>query len=219
MHFDRWWNPAIERQAEDRTHRIGQTKNVFVTRLICQDTIEERIERLLTRKQSLFEEVIDELADVNLERILSEEELFALFDLTPPKRSGRPGAEQVRSQPGSATTESDTDSNTNNSPSEFPDHPLEKFHGTEVTREIPSVEMPYYDVSAQKLQINVKRDIDLVELLQDTFSDLDESEIEDLLDDGRVTIRGETAFYGWKAYQGESVEIQVMNRGRPPLRN
>jgi len=86
LHFDRWWNPAVERQAEDRTHRIGQLKTVFVTRLICQDTIEERIEQLLERKKILFEEVVDELADVTLERVLSEEALFSLFGLSPPRR-------------------------------------------------------------------------------------------------------------------------------------
>lgn len=86
LHFDRWWNPAVERQAEDRTHRIGQNKTVFVTRLICQGTIEERIERLLEQKKILFREVVDELADVNLERVLSEEELFGLFGLKPPRQ-------------------------------------------------------------------------------------------------------------------------------------
>jgi superfamily II DNA or RNA helicase len=93
LHFDRWWNPAVERQAEDRTHRIGQLKTVFVTRLICQDTIEERIEQLLERKKILFQEVIDELADVRLERVLSEEELFSLFGLTPPRRAREGRAE------------------------------------------------------------------------------------------------------------------------------
>lgn len=86
LHYDRWWNPAVERQAEDRTHRIGQLRNVFVTRLICTNTIEERIEKLLERKKMLFQEVVDELADVRLERVLSEEELFGLFNLTPPVR-------------------------------------------------------------------------------------------------------------------------------------
>ena len=87
LHYDRWWNPAVERQAEDRTHRIGQLRTVFVTRLICNNTIEERIEKLLERKKMLFQEVVDELADVRLERVLSEEELFGLFNLTPPIRS------------------------------------------------------------------------------------------------------------------------------------
>ncbi|MGH7812964.1 MAG: DEAD/DEAH box helicase [Candidatus Binataceae bacterium] len=86
VHFDRWWNPAVERQAEDRTHRIGQLKTVFVTRFICKDTIEEKIERILERKRILFNDVIDELADVNLERTFSEEELFGLFGLSPPRR-------------------------------------------------------------------------------------------------------------------------------------
>ncbi|MGQ9588588.1 MAG: DEAD/DEAH box helicase [Thermoplasmata archaeon] len=105
LHFDRWWNPAVERQAEDRTHRIGQLKTVFVTRLICQDTIEERIEQLLERKKIIFQEVIDELADVSLERVLSEEELFGLFGLTPPRRvREKPpeAAREVAVQPASA---------------------------------------------------------------------------------------------------------------------
>ncbi|MGH7381118.1 MAG: DEAD/DEAH box helicase [Candidatus Methylomirabilales bacterium] len=103
LHFDRWWNPAVERQAEDRAHRIGQGKTVFVTRLICQGTIEERIEQLLERKKVLFHDVVDELADVSLERVLSEEELFGLFGLKPPRRTreetpeGRPEvAERIR---------------------------------------------------------------------------------------------------------------------------
>jgi SNF2 family DNA or RNA helicase len=90
LHFDRWWNPAVEHQAEDRTHRIGQAKTVFVTRLICQGTIEERIENLLERKKILFHDVIDELSDVSLERILSEEELFGLFGLVSPRRQTKP---------------------------------------------------------------------------------------------------------------------------------
>jgi hypothetical protein len=89
LHFDRWWNPAVERQAEDRVHRIGQLRRVFVTRVICEHTIEERIEQLLQKKKLLFQQVVDELADVSLERVLSEEELFGLFNLTPPSRARR----------------------------------------------------------------------------------------------------------------------------------
>lgn len=95
LHFDRWWNPAVEQQAEDRTHRPGQEKKVFVVRLICQGTIEERIETLLERKKILFHDVIDELADVTLERVLSEEELFGLFGLSPPRR----GPEKIPEKP------------------------------------------------------------------------------------------------------------------------
>ncbi|MGC4014673.1 MAG: C-terminal helicase domain-containing protein [Luteolibacter sp.] len=49
---DPWWNPAVEQQAIDRTHRIGQTKNIFAYRLICKDTIEEKMLQLQERKRS-----------------------------------------------------------------------------------------------------------------------------------------------------------------------
>lgn len=55
---DPWWNPAVEQQAIDRTHRIGQTKNIFAYRLICKDTIEEKIMLLQERKLSLVKELI-----------------------------------------------------------------------------------------------------------------------------------------------------------------
>jgi superfamily II DNA or RNA helicase len=102
LHFDRWWNPAVERQAEDRTHRIGQKRAVFVTRLICQETIEEKIERLLEKKKVLFSQVIDELSDVKLEKILSEEELFGLFGLTPPRRAQPEAADKPQRSPNNA---------------------------------------------------------------------------------------------------------------------
>ena len=59
FHFDRWWNPAVEFQAEDRAHRIGQTRAVHVYAYVCRDTIEERIEEVLTDKRALFDNVID----------------------------------------------------------------------------------------------------------------------------------------------------------------
>lgn len=55
---DPWWNPAVEQQAIDRTHRIGQTKNIFAYRLICKDTIEEKILLLQERKLSLVKDLI-----------------------------------------------------------------------------------------------------------------------------------------------------------------
>ena len=58
--LDPWWNPATEAQAVDRTHRIGQTRNVMVYRLIAKDTIEERVLALQARKADLFASVIDE---------------------------------------------------------------------------------------------------------------------------------------------------------------
>ena len=58
FHFDRWWNPAVEQQATDRVHRLGQRKEVFVHSLICVGTLEERIDRLLDSKRELADRVI-----------------------------------------------------------------------------------------------------------------------------------------------------------------
>jgi len=58
IHYDRWWNPAVENQATDRAFRIGQSKNVQVHKLICQGTLEERIDELIERKKSLSEQVV-----------------------------------------------------------------------------------------------------------------------------------------------------------------
>ncbi|HRO43055.1 MAG TPA: DEAD/DEAH box helicase, partial [Flavipsychrobacter sp.] len=55
---DPWWNPAVEQQAIDRTHRIGQTKNIFAYRLICKDTIEEKMLILQDRKRALANELV-----------------------------------------------------------------------------------------------------------------------------------------------------------------
>ncbi|MBV9107473.1 MAG: DEAD/DEAH box helicase [Verrucomicrobia bacterium] len=59
IHFDRWWNPAVENQATDRAFRIGQKKNVMVHKFVCRGTIEERISNLLEEKKSLSEELIE----------------------------------------------------------------------------------------------------------------------------------------------------------------
>ena len=58
IHFDRWWNPAVENQATDRAFRIGQTKNVMVHKLVCQRTIEEKIDAVIESKKELAENVI-----------------------------------------------------------------------------------------------------------------------------------------------------------------
>ena len=58
--LDPWWNPATEAQAVDRTHRIGQTRNVMVYRLIAKDTIEEKVLALASRKAKLFSGVMDD---------------------------------------------------------------------------------------------------------------------------------------------------------------
>ena len=58
IHFDRWWNPAVENQATDRAFRIGQKKNVMVHKLVCQKTVEERIDRIIESKKELAANVI-----------------------------------------------------------------------------------------------------------------------------------------------------------------
>ncbi|MFQ9492244.1 MAG: DEAD/DEAH box helicase [Bilophila wadsworthia] len=58
IHYDPWWNPAVESQATDRTHRIGQTRQVFSYKLICQNTVEEKILKLQEMKRGVAEAVI-----------------------------------------------------------------------------------------------------------------------------------------------------------------
>ena len=58
IHFDRWWNPAVENQASDRAHRIGQRKHVFIHTFVTRGTLEEKIEELLTSKKALAEAII-----------------------------------------------------------------------------------------------------------------------------------------------------------------
>ncbi len=57
IHYDPWWNPAVENQATDRAHRIGQDRPVFVYKLICENTVEERIQEMQRRKQQLSEQL------------------------------------------------------------------------------------------------------------------------------------------------------------------
>ncbi len=80
FHLDRWWNPAVERQAEDRSHRMGQTVKVNVIKYSCAGTIEERIDSILARKQELFDQLVDDVS-LDLSSRLNREELFGLFGL------------------------------------------------------------------------------------------------------------------------------------------
>ena len=85
--FDRWWNPAVEDQAINRAHRIGQKEPVFVTRFVTQDTLEGRIAEVLERKRQLFNELIEQNGPPP-QMGLSEEEIFGLFDIQArPKRA------------------------------------------------------------------------------------------------------------------------------------
>lgn len=58
MHYDRWWNPAVEEQATDRAYRIGQTQPVQVHRLIAEGTVEDRIAEMLNAKRALADAVL-----------------------------------------------------------------------------------------------------------------------------------------------------------------
>lgn len=79
--FDRWWNPAIEDQAINRAHRIGQKSQVIVTKFISKDTIEERINRVLDEKRALFAAVLGEGNATNVSLSMNASEIFGLFDL------------------------------------------------------------------------------------------------------------------------------------------
>jgi non-specific serine/threonine protein kinase len=77
VHFDPWWNPAVERQATDRAHRIGQTRKVFSYKLIAEDTVEEKILALQERKQALSDVLLG--GEPELVRNLSVEDLEKIF--------------------------------------------------------------------------------------------------------------------------------------------
>ena len=59
MHYDPWWNPAVEDQATDRAHRIGQKKTVYVMKMIASNTIEEKVLALQRRKQAIIAATVD----------------------------------------------------------------------------------------------------------------------------------------------------------------
>ena len=80
FHLDRWWNPAVERQAEDRSHRFGQTVKVNVIKYSCAETIEESIDRILESKQEVFDRLVDDVS-LDLSAQMSSQELFGLFGL------------------------------------------------------------------------------------------------------------------------------------------
>jgi len=82
IHFDRWWNPAVENQATDRAFRIGQKKNVFVHKFVCQGTIEERIDSLIEEKMGLAHDLIGDGAGAEkLLTAMSSEELLSFVAL------------------------------------------------------------------------------------------------------------------------------------------
>lgn len=83
IHFDRWWNPAVENQATDRAFRIGQEKNVVVHKLVCSGTIEEKIDAMIESKKELAENVIGSGGEKWITE-LSNEELMSIMKLELP---------------------------------------------------------------------------------------------------------------------------------------
>lgn len=79
IHFDRWWNPAVENQATDRAFRIGQKRNVIVHKFVCQGTIEERIHAMIERKQALASDLVG--VDSSAEKMLAQMNAQELLEL------------------------------------------------------------------------------------------------------------------------------------------
>ena len=80
VHFDRWWNPAVENQATDRAFRIGQTKNVLVHKFVCRGTVEEKIDAMIESKRQLSQGLLEGGADLLLTE-LKDDELLRLVAL------------------------------------------------------------------------------------------------------------------------------------------
>jgi len=80
IHFDRWWNPAVENQATDRAFRIGQTKNVLVHKFVCRGTVEEKIDALIASKRQLSTDLLEGGAELNLTE-LQDAELLRVVGL------------------------------------------------------------------------------------------------------------------------------------------
>ena len=80
VHFDRWWNPAVENQATDRAFRIGQTKNVLVHKFVCRGTVEDKIDQLIESKRQLSTELLEGGSEISLTE-MKDEELLRLVAL------------------------------------------------------------------------------------------------------------------------------------------
>lgn len=80
VHFDRWWNPAVENQATDRAFRIGQAKNVLVHKFVCRGTVEERIDQLIDSKRQLSHDLLEGSGEMLLTE-MKDDELLKLVAL------------------------------------------------------------------------------------------------------------------------------------------
>jgi len=81
IHFDRWWNPAVENQATDRAFRIGQKKSVVVHKFITEGTIEEKISMMLEEKKALSDEILKSTGESSFITEMNDKELIDLFSL------------------------------------------------------------------------------------------------------------------------------------------
>ncbi|MFM7920441.1 MAG: DEAD/DEAH box helicase, partial [Planctomycetaceae bacterium] len=82
VHFDRWWNPAVENQATDRAFRLGQQRNVLVHKFVCRGTVEERIDQMISDKRELASQILDGEGAVKLTEMGDDELLkFVSLDL------------------------------------------------------------------------------------------------------------------------------------------
>jgi non-specific serine/threonine protein kinase len=80
IHFDRWWNPAVENQATDRAFRIGQKRNVLVHKFICRGTVEEKIDALIEEKRELSDGILETGAETTITE-MSDSELIDMVAL------------------------------------------------------------------------------------------------------------------------------------------
>jgi len=89
IHFDRWWNPAVENQATDRAFRIGQTRNVLVHKFVCRGTVEDRIDQMISAKQQLAGDFLEGGADLTLTEMKDDELLrMVRLDLAAAMKEG-----------------------------------------------------------------------------------------------------------------------------------
>jgi SNF2 family DNA or RNA helicase len=73
VHFDRWWNPAVENQATDRAFRIGQKNNVLVHKFVCRGTVEEKIDALIEAKKGLSDDLLAGGGEINVTEMKDED--------------------------------------------------------------------------------------------------------------------------------------------------
>jgi len=81
IHFDRWWNPAVENQATDRVFRIGQKKNIIVHKFIARGTLEEKIDAMLQEKANVSSEIIQSSSEAWITE-MNNDKLMNLFTLS-----------------------------------------------------------------------------------------------------------------------------------------